>query len=64
MPESHENKLCPDCEPQVDEKVDDSDMNPYERALRDNEKHKKRFVEELKQAAEERKQRVKEEREA
>ena len=39
-------------------------MNPYERALRDNEKHKKRFVEELKQAAEERKQREKEEREA
>ena len=40
-------------EPDADENEDG--MNPYERALRDNEKHKKRFVEELKREAEERK---------
>lgn len=39
-------------------------MNPYERALRDNENHKKRFVEELKREAEERKKAQKEEKEA
>ena len=42
----------------------ESELNPYERALKENEKHKKSFIEELKQAAEERKQREKEEREA
>lgn len=60
----HENALCPNCPPEVEENVDESDMNPYERALRDNENHKKRFVEELKREAEERKKREKEEREA
>ena len=50
-----ENTLCPNCPPVVDEKVDESDLNPYERALRDNENHKKSFVDELKKEAEERK---------
>ena len=39
-------------------------MNPYEKALKDNEKHKKRFVDELKKEAEERKKAIKEEKEA
>ena len=43
---------------------DQNDLNPYERALRDNEKHKKRFVDELKKEAEERKKAKKEEEEA
>ena len=51
-----ENNLCPNCPPEIEnEDVDESELNPYERALRDNENHKKRFVEELKREAEERK---------
>ncbi len=46
-----ENALLPDS----NEAVDDPDLNPYEKALLDNENHKKRFVEELKREAEERK---------
>ena len=45
-----------------DEKGDE--MNPYERALKDNEKHKKSFIDELKKEAEERKKAKKEEEEA
>ena len=56
--------MCPNCDPEVDEDAkDDADLNPYEQALRENEKHKKSFVDELKRAAEERKQQEKEKKE-
>jgi len=42
------NALCPDCAPETKENADESTLNPYEQALRDNENHKKRFVDELK----------------
>ena len=53
----HLNDLEPPTENTLEPDADENEdgMNPYERALRDNEKHKKRFVEELKREAEERK---------
>jgi len=57
-----ENALLPDDDD--DKKEDDSELNPYERALKDNENQKKRFVDELKKETEERKKLAKEEKEA
>ena len=59
-PENKENTLCPSCVPDhnpneevVEEAEDES--NPYKRALKDNEKRKEAFIEELKAAADARK---------
>lgn len=67
--EQHANDIPAEngADPESNEAADngnDDEMNPYERALKDNEKHKKRFVDELKREAEERKKAKKEEEEA
>ena len=55
LPEGNEEDDSTQKAPVQNADEDDSDMNPYEKALKDNENHKKRFVEELKREAEERK---------
>ena len=60
-PVDHENTLCPSCVPERSpgdeaEAEDDEDAtNPYKQALKDNEKRKAAFIEELKAAADARK---------
>ena len=58
-PDNHENTLCPSCVPdhneQEDQAEEEDETNPYKRALKDNEKRKEAFIDELKAAADARK---------
>ena len=58
----HENTLCPSCVPEHDGAGEEAEAeagedgaNPYKQALKDNEKRKAAFIEELKAAADARK---------